>query len=131
MQFEGNVTASLTMNCFNKGGRYTRIFGTKGELFAYASDEEITVYTFEDKTTRKIPVLKTEESILGGHGGGDAGIVKELYDYLSGSYDGYCAADIEISVKNHLIGFAAEKARHNNTVEDIDEYMNMFNMVND
>ena len=130
MEFEGGTTANLTMNCFNKGGRFTRIFGTKGEIFAYAADTEITVYTFEDKETRKIPVIKTEESILGGHGGGDDGIVLELYDYLSGNYHGYCAADIETSVKNHLIGFAAERARHTDTVISIDEYMKEFGMEN-
>lgn len=130
MEFEGGVTANLTMNCFNKGGRYTRIFGTKGELFAYAADTEVTVYTFENKETVKIPVEETEESILGGHGGGDDGIVLELYDYLSGNYSGYCAADIETSVKNHLIGFAAERARHTNTVVSIDEYMKEFGMEN-
>lgn len=37
MEFEGGVTANLSMNCFNKAGRYTRIFGTKGEVFAYAA----------------------------------------------------------------------------------------------
>jgi len=130
MEFEGGTTATLTMNCFNKGGRYTRIFGTKGEIFASAADTEITVYTFEDKETRMIPVMKTDESILGGHGGGDDGIVLELYDYLSGNYRGYCAADIEISVKNHLIGFAAERARHTDTIVSIDEYMKEFGMEN-
>jgi hypothetical protein len=29
------------------------------------------------------------------------------------------------------VGFAAEKARHNNTVESLDEYMNSFGLVND
>ena len=105
MEFAGGVTASFSMNAFNKGGRYIRIFGTKGELCAYAADKEIEVYTFEDKEKRRIPVMETEESILGGHGGGDEGIVKELYDYLSGEYHGYCAGNIDISVKNHLIGF--------------------------
>ena len=122
MEFEGGVTASLTMNAFNKGGRYIRLFGTKGELYANANDTEITVWDFNTKETKKYPVSKTEESIAGGHGGGDNGIVAELYDYLGDNYTGYCAADIEISVKNHMIGFAAEQARHNNTVEDIKEY---------
>ena len=131
MEFEGGVTASLTMNAFNKGGRYIRIFGTKGELYANASDTEITVYTFEDKEIKKIPIMKTEESILGGHGGGDDGIIHELYEYMSGSYTGYCAADINISVKNHLIGFAAEKARHNDTVVSIDEFDKNYGFVND
>jgi len=130
MEFEGGVTVSFTMNAFNKGGRYIRIFGTKGELYANASDSEITVYTFEDKKTDKIPVKVVEESILSGHGGGDSGIIYELYEYLSGSYSGYRAADIDISVKNHLLGFAAEKARKSGTVEDIDKYFNDYGFVN-
>lgn len=116
LEFEGGATASLIMNAFNEGGRYIRIFGTKGELYAHASDTEITLYTFADGKKHKITVTKTLESIEGGHGGGDHGIVVELYDYLNDSYEGYCAADIETSVKNHLIGFAAEEARRNDCV---------------
>lgn len=130
MEFEGGATASLTMNCFNKGGRYIRLFGTKGELYANMADKEITIYTFEDKQYSHVQVAATEESILGGHGGGDIGIVQELYDYLSGEYNGYRAADIFTSVKNHFIGFAAEKARHNNTVEDVDAYFQAYGFEN-
>lgn len=122
MEFEGSCTASLTMNAFNKGGRYIRLFGTKGELYAEARDTEITVWDFATREPRKIPVKKTEESIAGGHGGGDSGIIYELYEYLTGEYTGFCAADIDISVKNHLIGFAAEKARHNDTIESVAAY---------
>lgn len=131
MEFAGGATASFSMNCFNQGGRYIRLFGTKGELYASMSDTQITVYTFEDKQTRQVSVCETEESILGGHGGGDAGIVGELYEYLSGSYTGYCAADITVSVKNHLIGFAAEQARHTDTVVDMDEYLKSYGFIND
>ena len=123
MEFEGGITASFTMNCFNEGGRYIRLFGTKGEIFADMQSSSIRLYTFADKMSRDVPVNIHEESILGGHGGGDQGIVRELYDYLSGSYTGYRAADIDTSVKNHFIGFAAEKARHSDTVVDMDAFM--------
>jgi predicted dehydrogenase len=99
--------------------RVIKVTGTKGELYANMSDTEITVFSFEDGETKKVTVEKIDESITGGHGGGDYGIVKELYEYLEGSYTGYCAADIDISVKNHIIGFAAEEARHTDTVQDI------------
>ena len=46
----------------------------------------------------------------------------ELYDYLSDNYAGFCAADIDISARNHLIGFAAEEARHTGTVVDVTAY---------
>ncbi len=131
MEFEGGVTVSFTMNCFNKGGRYIRIFGTKGEIMADMRESTISLYTFEDKQTRDIPVSKQEESIIGGHGGGDVGLVNELYEYLSGSYTGYRAADIVTSVKNHFIGFAAEKSRHSGTVESIDTFMESYGFKNE
>lgn len=130
MQFKSGANATLSMNAFNRGGRYIRIFGTKGELSAHMDAEKIYIYTFEDKKHTEVPSVSTDESILGGHGGGDAGLVYELYDYLGGNYNGYCAADINISVKNHLIGFAAEKSRREDSVESIDKYFTEFGMKN-
>ncbi len=130
LEFEGGATVSFSMNCFNEGGRYIRLFGTKGELYANAGDEEITLYSFADKQRTKIPVVKTEESILGGHGGGDAGIIREMYDYLSGNYTGYCAADIATSVNNHMIVFAAEKSRREGSVVSVDEFMDGYGIPN-
>ena len=128
MEFEGGKTVSLTMNAFNEGGRYIRVFGTKGELYADMSDEKISVYIFEDKKLRKIKVGKI---VRGGHGGGDKGMIGEAYDYFSGNYKGFTAADIDISVKNHLIGFAAEKARKSGTVESIDDYFREYGLNNE
>jgi len=122
MEFEGGITATFSMNAFNQGGRYIRIFGTKGELYAHANATEITLYTFADMKTRKISITETQEDIAGGHGGGDIGIVRELYEYLSDSYTGFCAADIGVSVSNHLIGFAAEQARHEGRVVSVKEF---------
>lgn len=130
MEFDGGVTVSFSMNCFNQGGRYIRIFGTKGELYANMSDQEITVYTFADRKRQAVPVIAPGETIETGHGGGDAGIVRELYDYLSGSYAGFCAADITTSVKNHLIGFAAEEARHSGTVVNVDAFFARYGFAN-
>ena len=79
---------------------------------------------------KTVSVSKSVESIVGGHGGGDAGIVKEMYEYMTGNYNGYRAADIDISVKNHLIGFAAEKSRNFDTVESVDEFFKVYNMKN-
>lgn len=122
MQFEGGVTATLSMNAFNEGGRYIRIFGTKGELYAHANSSTITLFTFNPWRKTEIPVSATEESIAGGHGGGDEGMIGELYDYMTDNYHGYSAADIDTSVQNHLIAFAAEYARWNHTVETMDEF---------
>ena len=134
MEFEGGATANLTMNAFNKGGRYIRIFGTKGELYANMGDEDITLYSFADKQHHKISVAAAQGGFVaghgGGHGGGDIGIMAELYDYFSGNYTGYKAANISTSVKNHLLSFAAEESRLNNKVVDMDEFVASFGMKN-
>ena len=122
MEFEGGAIATLNLNAFNAGGRYTRIYGTKGELYAFASDNNIKVHTFSDNEDHFITVQETEESIIGGHGGGDFGIVYDMYDYLNGTYTGCSVSEISTSVANHLIGFAAEESRHNDTIVSMDEY---------
>ena len=66
-----------------------------------------------------------------GHGGGDEGIIRELYEFMSGTYSGFRAADINISVKNHLIGFAAEEARHGEKVVRVDEVFARYGFEND
>jgi predicted dehydrogenase len=128
MEFAGGATANLTVNAFNRGGRYIRLYGTKGEIYAHMRDKEIQVYTFEDKKTTMVPVVKTEETIDGGHGGGDGGIVKEMYAYFAGEYTGFRAADLDISVQNHMIGFAAEEARLNRTVVDVQEMIREYGL---
>ena len=123
MLFEDDVTVTFTMNAFNKGGRFIHIMGTKGELRA-AMDKStpITLYDFETKTTSEHPMI-AQDGVNGGHGGGDTGIVYSLYDYLTGEYQGNSISDIEISVDNHLLVFAAEESRKRGQVVDFEEYV--------
>lgn len=123
MEFEDGVTVSFSMNAFNKGGRYLRLFGTRGELWANMSDEDIKVYTFSDKVLHKYPVPVIGEFIDAGHGGGDLGIVKALYQHIAENKQLDSVADIGTSIKNHLLVFAAEEARLQKKVVDFDEYM--------
>ncbi len=123
MLFEDDVTVTFTMCAFNKGGRFIHIMGTKGELHAAMEGYlPIKVYDFETKETKEIPMTAID-GVDGGHGGGDEGIIESLYDYLNDSYQGNAISDIDISVENHLTVFAAEKARMEMSVVDMDEYM--------
>ncbi len=128
MQFEGGATATLNVNAFNRGGRFTRVYGTKGELYAFFSDKEINVRTFADRRKFTVPVEETtSESIAGGHGGGDAGISYDFHNFLEGNEIELGASEIGISVYNHLIGYAAEEARHTDTVVDMDSFCKKHN----
>lgn len=126
MLFEDDVTVTFTMNAFNKGGRFLHVMGTKGELRA-AMDEKtpITLFEFETRNETVIPIV-SKDGVDGGHGGGDAGIVEQLYDYMAGTYTGLSISDIETSVNNHLLVFAAEEARKNGTIVDFDEFLERF-----
>ena len=124
MLFEDDITVTFTMIAFNSGGRYINIYGTKGEIrAALKGDCPIKVYDPVTKETEEIPCNATD-GILGGHGGGDAGIIVALYDYMTDNYDGCAIPTINESCYNHLITFAAEHARKEGTVVDVDEFIN-------
>jgi predicted dehydrogenase len=124
MLFEDDVTITFTMNAFNKGGRFIHIMGTKGELRASMADgnSPMLLYDFETKKTEEIKAIG-KDGLVYGHGGGDSGIVSTLYEHLNGEYTGCSVSDIRTSVDNHLIVFAAEESRANNTVVDFEEFV--------
>jgi len=123
MLFEGNTTVTFHMNCFNKGGRFIHIMGTKGEIrSALDNSNPITIYSLTTGQTETIP-LSGKDGITGGHGGGDEGILHTLYDYLNDTYNGPAIPTIQQSCYNHLLVFAAEKSRLTGTVVDVDTFI--------
>ncbi|MBQ8818359.1 MAG: Gfo/Idh/MocA family oxidoreductase [Clostridia bacterium] len=124
MEFESGATASFTMSAFNQGGRRIRIMGTEGELEGRMGSDTITVYNFITRKSEQISIKDSvaDESIEGGHGGGDLGIVRALCQIMTGTYTGKAYADITTSVENHLITFAAEKSRLTDKVMPMDCY---------
>ncbi len=121
--FDDGLTITFSMCAFNKGGRELRIMGTKGELYANFGDTELNFYDFATSRTRKISVSDTlvDQSIVGGHGGGDDGIMVAFHDLLTGK-ENFSLCDISESVDNHMIAFAAEESRLTGKVIDLDEY---------
>ncbi len=126
MEFEGGTTVSMTMSAFTEGGRKTHIMGTKGELWAEMSNKEAP-FIFYDFATREKRALSADIAIAGdsittGHGGGDAGIVDALYRYVTGELTAEEVSEIGVSCKNHMLAFAAEESRHNDTVVSVPKY---------
>lgn len=124
MQFAHDKTATFTMNAFNKAGhRKTRIFGTRGEI--YGDGQKIEVFDFlTDKTT----VIDTEatsadadggENVLGGHGGGDYGLISHFVAAVSENNPALILSGPEESLETHRMTFAAERARRENCVETL------------
>lgn len=124
LEFENGATASFNMCAFNKGGRYIRVMGTKGELYGDMDSDIINLFDFatREHTIINPACCSVDGSHAGGHGGGDGGIVNALYKYMTGSYDENWLSEIEISVENHLTTFAAEASRLRNEVICIDKF---------
>ena len=136
MEFEGGTLISMTMSAF-AAGRRLRIMGTKGELVANMSlpaDKAFELFTFSagiaaaagKKEFLNIDYSSVGDSITGGHGGGDAGIVDDLYKYVVEDYQSEDLSEIGISAKNHMTVFAAEESRLNGTVVDVKEYADKY-----
>lgn len=123
MEFEDGGTVSFTMSAFNQGGRQSNLMGTKGEMFLNFEADEIRLYRFD---TRNFETIHTRTGAVGGHGGGDEGIVNGLYDYLTGAKNAQQVSEIGISCQNHLLVFAAEESRHTGNVIRIADYQKQF-----
>lgn len=131
MEFEGGTTVSLTMTAFAKGGRRVRVMGTKGDLIANMSMPANKAFEFYDFATGNSEYLEvdyanTGDSILGGHGGGDDGIIVDLYKYITDEISGEGLSEIAISCKNHMLAFAAEDSRHSGNVVSLNEYIDKY-----
>lgn len=108
MTFENGVKAELLMTAFTaKGGRIYKFFGTLGELVLNEEEDEITVKPFGGEV-QVIPIKPLIEGGYG-HGGGDSGLISQLYDILTGK--GTNETTLEASVESHLMGICAEESR--------------------
>lgn len=121
MEFEDMTTASLSMNAFNKGGRFIRIFGTEGQI-TMGEGKWFDVYSFADRQTTQVPIDTIGNSISSGHGGGDVGIMIDAVNYFGNGIASPSVCDIRMSYLSHLIAFAAEESRLTGTVVDLEEY---------
>jgi len=118
MQFAGEKTAVFTMTAFNRAAhRKTHIFGTRGEI--YGDGENIEIFDFLTDQTRVIDTNAGDSSILGGHGGGDYGLMDRFVQAVAENDPGRILSGAAESLETHKMVFAAERARLENTVENL------------
>ena len=114
--FEGGITASHTMDAFSdKIYRDIKIHGTKAELFGIMEQNLLEIRPF-GKKVKRITIDKGKTA--SGHGGGDDGIMNELYN----AYNGLPTeriTHIDSSMQSHKMAFAAEKARITESVIEL------------
>ena len=131
LEYESGETVSFNMSAFNCGGRKIRVMGTKGELYGEMANGYVSVFDFATRNHEKIDIADAilDESISGGHGGGDRGIIRAFCQLLSGTYTGNSITDITTSIENHLVAFAAEESRCKGNVIEMHDYKNIIHKM--
>ena len=115
MKFQGDITASFSMDAFTPwGGRRTRIMGTKG--FIEGDMKTFTFYDFRSghKCVWDQKVSEIAEYKGSGHGGGDHLLVRDFVRAVSAQDSKLLSSTIDVSIESHVMGFMAEKSRKSN-----------------
>lgn len=121
MELEDGATVTLVMN--GQGDEECRTMrwdGAKATLYGKfsARGDEITVHHHLTGEVEEIPIIARDSS---GHGGGDYGIMRSFINTVNGNPDDSVTTARE-SLESHLLAFAAEEARLNKTVVDMNEF---------
>jgi hypothetical protein len=108
LEFQGGTTAALSVEgCTTYEGRRTRVMGTKGTI---VGDEQIlTVALFEGGEASWD--VRTAAADLGGHGGGDQRMVRDLVQAVAQRNRDLLPTTLQNSMESHLMGFMAEESR--------------------
>lgn len=118
MTLEDNIEVNFALTAFSEEiNRTTKIFGSHGEIRADFVNQTIDIYKF-NKGKESIKVYNNAS----GHGGGDAGIMKDFISLLKGESDGNSLSTLADSVESHLMAFAAEYSRLNNEKINLEQF---------
>lgn len=119
-EFEGGLTASMTMSAFTPHGRKVRIMGSHGYL--EGDEQTLKVLNFKTGQWTEQDVNKLATDLTGGHGGGDQGLMDAFTDALiTGDRHGIKTGP-EISLESHRMVFAAEQARRQGRVIEMHDF---------
>ncbi|NLF22176.1 MAG: Gfo/Idh/MocA family oxidoreductase [Lentisphaerae bacterium] len=119
LQYADGATANFTMTAFNPGGgRKTRIGGTLGYIETHESSV-IRHYDFATKQWKEIDTAASDASILGGHGGGDGGVMAAFLHAVATGDRSRILSGPDATLESHMTVFAAEQARRKGRVVEL------------
>lgn len=117
LEFDNGTTASFTMVAFSSAicERQTRMHFSHGEIIG-----DMNTFTVNDFRTG----VSREHSFshVGGHGGGDLGLIKAFVKAVKERKQELLGTSIDEVVKSHMTVFAAEASRKEGRVIDCAEY---------
>lgn len=129
VEFENGSIGTLNMiGGSNKAGRHIHLVCEYGEIEGYIEDNKITVRIFDKDEVwydeeiidfNEEADLSQEDNSVGGHYGGDYYIMKDLVRFLNEEPTSVSTTVIADSINSHLICYAAEKARKEKVVVEL------------
>jgi len=118
MEFENDVTLTFTMQGHSHNNvRTMRYDGARATLRASEAADEIAIY---DHLTGNEEIIRPG-AVVGGHGGGDTGVMNAFVHALRNPGQAPLTS-ARASLESHLMAFAAERARIQGAVLDMQAY---------
>ncbi|RPE36172.1 Gfo/Idh/MocA family protein [Kitasatospora cineracea] len=118
LEYASGATASFTMTAFTPfTHRKTRIFGTRGSLDGDGVNATVTDFVTGREETLQLGVDGPDAG--SGHGGGDERLMDAFLDALVTGDRAHILSDPATSLESHLVAWAAERARHTDTVQTV------------
>lgn len=119
LEFDGGGTADFTMTAFTTdSARQLKITGTQAQITADMEKGEIWLHRFDEEQPQRIPVDMPVQTNNYGHGGGDYYLMRDFVRGVRGEVtDSLSSA--RVSLQSHLICFAAERSRLEQTVVEL------------
>jgi predicted dehydrogenase len=120
IEFEGGVTATLTMSAFTPyGRRRTRIMGTRG--FLEGDGHKVTVTDFVTGRAAPVELPDPAADAGGAHGGGDYGAIGAFVDAVASGDRSLVRTGPRESLESHRMAFAAERSRLTGAPVELEE----------
>ena len=117
--YDGGVTVSMAMCAFTtRVRRVINIMGTHGQI---TGDMEAGTIRSEQFATGIASTVTVPAG--GGHGGGDFGLLRDFLRAVQGGERAATLSSSSVSVRSHMMAFAAEQSRLTGRVVDIDRFM--------
>lgn len=121
LEFNNNVTATFNLSAFTEEmNRTIKLMFTHGEVHGNHMKNQIKVTKFQKYQEDKKTIIEPTK-IVGGHGGGDSGIIKDFINLVRGESGDAKTSAIK-SVESHVMAFAAEHSRLNEEVVHIERF---------
>ncbi len=111
MEFEGGISASLTMHGHSfEEGRTVRIDGSQATLLGKFSHNQMFIDLHDHRSLKRERISLPNAVRTGGHGGGDERLMAGFVDVLNGKEQA-ALTSARGALESHLLAFAAERAR--------------------